>query len=162
MRRALFDVAALIARVVVGVIFLAHGLQKAGDLDGTSSGFAQIGVPLPQLAALFTTVVEIGAGALLIVGLLTPVAGLLLLVVTLGALFFVHWSNGVFVDDGGWELIGALSSVVILLAAAGAGRFSLDRLLFRRGNGAFDRGEASDFTDTRPFTMRGRSGGEAV
>jgi len=136
-------------------------LQKAGDLQGTGSGFAQMGVPLPQLAALVTTVVEIGAGALLIVGLLTPVAGLLL-VVLLGALFFVHWSKGVFVDDGGWELVGALGSVVILLATAGAGRFSLDRLLFRRGHGAFEHGEASDFTDTRPFTMRGRSGGEAL
>lgn len=145
MRRSLYDIAALIARVVVGVVFMAHGLQKATDLGGTIEGFERLGVVFPQITATATTVIEIGAGALLIAGLLTPVAGLLLVLVAVGALVYVHWPNGVFVAEGGWELVGALGAAALVLAAAGAGRFSVDYILFGRG--------AAEPADTRPFSF---------
>ncbi|MCG5219761.1 DoxX family protein [Streptosporangium sp. KLBMP 9127] len=133
MRRTLYDIAALIARVIVGVIFVAHGWQKMSIGWGPiSNGFTQLGVPLPQLAAGFTMVAELLGGVLLILGLLTPLAGLALVLVCVGAAVFVHGRNGVFVDEGGWELVGGLGSAALLLAAGGAGRFSLDHLMFGR------------------------------
>ncbi|WP_225878919.1 DoxX family protein [Spongiactinospora rosea] len=134
MRRWLYDIAALIARLIVGVIFMAHGLQKikAGGVGPTAAGFAEMGIPMPQVAAGFTMAVELVGGALLILGLVTPLAALLLAVVCAAAAIFVHARNGIFISDGGFELVGGLGSAVLLLAAGGAGRFSLDHLIFGR------------------------------
>ncbi|MER5326379.1 DoxX family protein [Streptosporangium roseum] len=134
MRRLLYDLAALIARLVLGVIFIAHGWQKlrSGGIDATTAGFATLGVPMPRVAAAFTIAVELGGGILLLLGLLTPLVGFLIAVEMLGAFIFAHMGKGVFVSEGGFELVGALGSAALLLAAGGAGRFSLDHLIFGR------------------------------
>lgn len=61
-----------------------------------------------------------------------PVFGVLLLVNMLGAFFFVHIGNGIYVTDGGWELVGALGAGALVLAVVGAGAYSVDALLGRR------------------------------
>ncbi|WP_315770858.1 DoxX family protein [Rhodococcoides kroppenstedtii] len=126
------DLAALVARVALGVIFVAHGWQKlnTNGLDATTAGFEGMGIPFPTFSAYFATFVELVGGGLLIVGLLTPVVGLLLLIDMIGALVFVHLDKGVFVTDGGWELVVGLGA--LLLAVVGAGSFSLDGV-FGRG-----------------------------
>ncbi|MBB5082836.1 DoxX family protein [Nonomuraea endophytica] len=125
-----FDLAALIARVTIGVIFVAHGWQKwQNGLGPTSQMFTQSGVPQPELAAGFTTMAELVGGSFLIIGLLTRLAALALLCVSLGAIIFVHGKNGIFVTDMGWELVGALGAACLLLLAAGAGRISVDGIV---------------------------------
>lgn len=130
----LTDIALLIARVALGVILVAHGWQKLNEwtLDGTAAAFDGMGIPAPSAAALFVTIVELVGGALLILGLLTPVAALLNVVSMLGAFLLVHVSNGVFVDAGGFELVLALFSGLLVLAMLGGGRLSLDGLIGRR------------------------------
>ncbi|GAA4236310.1 putative oxidoreductase [Streptosporangium album] len=134
MRRSLYDLAALIARIVLGAIFVVHGWQKlnTGGLDGTAAMFGSAGVPMPRISAGFAMAVELGGGILLILGLLTPLVGLLLAADMLGAFIFVHSRNGLLIAEGGFELVGALGSAALLLAAGGAGRISLDHLLFGR------------------------------
>ena len=128
------DVALLLSRLAIGFVLLAHGWQKYSDytLDGTTAAFGDMGVPAPAAAALFATVVEIVGGIALIAGLLTPVAAALNIVNLAGALVIVHVTNGVFVDDGGYELVLALIAGLIVVLALGAGRFSVDELLARR------------------------------
>ena len=130
------DLALLLARLGLGVIFLAHGWQKlvTNGVDGTAAFFDSVGVPLPTLAAWLATGVELGAGALLLVGLAVPVAGLLLAVDMLGAWLFVHRGGGVFVAENGWELVLALGVGALVLAATGGGRFSVDHLLATRSS----------------------------
>lgn len=133
MQRIGFDLAALIARVVIGVIFVAHGWQKLQiGIPATAAAFSQVGVPLPQLSAGFATVVEPIAGALLIIGLLVRLAALGLLVDMLGAILFVHGAHGVMVQSGGWELAGALAVGCLLLVALGGGRIGIDGILHGR------------------------------
>ncbi|MET8334298.1 DoxX family protein [Streptosporangium canum] len=134
MRRSLYDLAALIARIVLGVVLIAHGWQKlsGGGLDAAAAEFTSMGIPMARVAAGFSIVVEFGGGILLILGLLTPLAGLLIAVDMLGAFIFAHMRKGVFVSEGGFELVGALGSAALLLAAGGAGRISLDHLVFGR------------------------------
>ncbi|MFF5208324.1 DoxX family protein [Streptosporangium sp. NPDC000396] len=133
MRRLLYDLAALIARLALGVILLAHGWQKANTgFEAVAADFAGAGTPAPRLAAAFTMLTEFGAGSLIILGLLTPLAGAMIAAVMLGAFVFVHGRRGVFVTSGGFELVAALGSAALLLATAGAGRFSLDHLIFGR------------------------------
>ncbi|GLY15598.1 hypothetical protein Kisp01_26130 [Kineosporia sp. NBRC 101677] len=128
------DVAVLIARIALGVVFIAHGWQKFSEwgMEGTAGSFEQMGVPVPTVSAWFSAIVEVVGGALLIVGLAVPVAGLLLLVNMFGALFIVHLESGIFAADGGYELVLVLGVTSLLLAAVGAGRFSLDQVVAPR------------------------------
>ncbi|QCU79545.1 DoxX family protein [Citricoccus sp. SGAir0253] len=113
---------------------MAHGAQKFFEwtLAGTGAAFAEMGIPLPQVAATFAAIVEFGAGALLILGLFTPIAAALTLVVTVGAWLMVHLSNGIMVANNGWELVAALALGALVFVAVGPGRFSLDALIARR------------------------------
>ncbi|TWD84283.1 putative oxidoreductase [Kribbella amoyensis] len=133
-RSAARDLVLLLARVGLGVVFVAHGWQKfrTNGLQATAAGFEQMGVPAPTLSAYYATAAEVIGGAALILGVLTSVAGVLLALDMAGALIFVHASNGIFAADGGWELVAALGLLSLTLAATGAGRISLDNLLTRR------------------------------
>ncbi len=133
---ALTDLALLLSRVGLGIILLAHGWQKLNEwtLDGTAAAFADMGVPAPTAAAMFSTAAELLGGAALIVGLLTPVFALLNIVNLLGALVIVHAENGVFVTNNGYELVLALAAGLLLVATLGAGKLSVDGLIGRSAN----------------------------
>lgn len=128
------DLAVLVARVAVGAVFIAHGWQKFTEwgLSGTAAAFAEMGIPLPTVSAWFAAVVELVGGATLVAGLAVPVAGVLLALNMAGAFVLVHLGNGVFVTANGFELVLTLGAASLLLAAVGAGRFSLDRLIAPR------------------------------
>ena len=132
--RTAVDVALLVARVALGVILLAHGWQKLHEftLSGTAAAFADMGVPAPVLAAWFVTAVEILGGTALVLGVLTPVAGILNVFSLLGAMVLVHAKNGVFVENGGFELVLALAAGLAMVALLGAGRFSVDGIIDRK------------------------------
>lgn len=133
---ALRDIALLVARVAIGFILLAHGWQKFTEftLDGTAAAFGDMGIPAPAAAALFAAVVEVAGGAALIAGLLTPVFAGLNALNLLGAFVMVHVGNGIFVDNGGYELVLALIAALLVIGVLGAGRYSADGLLTRRFN----------------------------
>lgn len=129
-----FDTARVILRLALGVVFFAHGWQKIFEytIPGTQAAFAQMGVPAAQLVAPAIGFLELVGGAALILGLLIrPVAALLALDM-LGALFLVHAPAGIFADKGGYELVLALAAGAAALVFLGAGRFSIDALVFAR------------------------------
>lgn len=126
------DIVLLVTRVLIGVVLLAHGLQKLSDFSGTVAGFGKGGVPLPPVSAVYAILVEVPGAVLLILGALTPLLGLLILLDMLGAAVFVHLPHGIFVEKGGWELVGMIAAGAVALAAAGAGRFSIDHALNTR------------------------------
>ena len=134
------DLALLVLRVVVGVVFLAHGSQKlfVFGFGGVTHAFAGMGVPAPALTGPLTALVEFFGGLALITGLLTRIAGLGITLTMLGAISFVHLSQGFFAPKG-IELPLTLLGGAITLAIAGAGRFSLDHLIAaRRGVSAIE------------------------
>ncbi|PWU55454.1 hypothetical protein DLE60_28050 [Micromonospora globispora] len=94
-------------------------------------------------SAWFAAPVELAGGIALVVGLAVPVSGLLLALDMLGAFLIVHVGNGIFVNANGFELVLALGATALLLAAVGAGRFSLDRLIAPRLSGGADVGRPS-------------------
>jgi putative oxidoreductase len=125
------DLALLGARALLGVVLIAHGWQKLNDwgLEGTKAGFADMGVPNAGPAAAFAIAAELGGGALLLVGLLTPLAALLVVADMAGAFWFAHRGTTVFVGDGGWELVAVIGAVALALVGVGAGRLSIDGIL---------------------------------
>jgi len=128
------DLALLLARIALGVVFIVHGSQKlfTYGVAGTTDAFAGMGVPLPQAAAPVAAVVELVGGIALVLGAGVLVAGLLLVLDMLGAFFIVHASSGVFIENGGFELVAALGAGALVLAVVGAGRFSVDHLVASR------------------------------
>lgn len=128
------DVSLLIARLGLGVIFIAHGWQKFSTwgIDGTQAAFASMDVPLADVSAIVAATIELVGGIALLVGFATRVAGVLLFLNMLGAFFIVHVGNGIFVGDGGYELVLALGVASLLIAGVGAGRFSVDAVVGKR------------------------------
>ncbi|WP_345561238.1 DoxX family protein [Nonomuraea rosea] len=157
MKRVVFDIAALIARIVTGVIFVTHGWQKwQGGLGATTQQFRDMGIPMPELAAGFSSIVETVGGIFLILGLLVRPVALLLLLNMLGAIAFVHGGNGVLTSSNGWELPGALGALSLLFLALGGGRIGLDGIfhsMFRRRS---ERRAAED--DLAPYAPSSAAG----
>ena len=132
-RRSAIDWALLVARVVVGVVFMAHGAQKLfGAFDGPGlSAFVQMMGPLGYLVAFG----EFFGGLGLIFGFLSRFSAASIIVIMLGAIGMVHGKFGFFMNWAGLQAgegfeyhllaIGALLPIVI----AGPGRFAVGRFL---------------------------------
>lgn len=127
------DAALAIVRVATAVIFIAHGWQKFFQygIAGVTQGFAQMGIPLPGIAAPFIAGLELVGGALLLVGLLTRPVALLLAIDMLGAMVLVHLKNGFFLPNG-FEFTFILLATSLALALTGAGEYSVDALIANR------------------------------
>jgi putative oxidoreductase len=124
----------LFLRVIIGASFFAHGAQKlfgwfgGHGPRGTAGFFGSLGfrpaLPMAILAGLGET-----SGVLFALGLLTPFAALGMATVMVVAVGAIHWRNGFFATNGGYEYNLALWTVAVAVAATGPGRFSLDRAL---------------------------------
>lgn len=120
----------LIMRIVVGVVFIAHGVQKLFILGipGVTGGFATMGIPIPNVMGPFIALLELTAGFAILFGLLTRLAALGLLCDMLGAMWFVHLKNGFFLPTG-IEYPLSLAAVAAMLLVVGAGGISIDGLI---------------------------------
>ncbi|MEC7815783.1 MAG: DoxX family protein [Pseudomonadota bacterium] len=128
---------ALALRVPVGIIFAAHGAQKlfgwfgGYGLDGTGQWMDSIGLSPGYLMALLAGSAEFFGGLALIIGLLVRPASAALAFAMLVAIFSVHFQNGLFMSNNGYEFGLALLAASVSLLFTGAGRASVDRLLAR-------------------------------
>jgi putative oxidoreductase len=122
-----------ILRVVVGVIFLAHGSQKlfVFGFAGVTGAFAQMGVPAAGLLGPLVALVEFFGGLALITGLLTRLASLGLMSTMIVAISLVHLKGGFF-NPTGVEFPLSLLASTLMLAVTGAGAWSLDSLVGNR------------------------------
>jgi putative oxidoreductase len=125
----------LALRIPAGIIFAAHGAQKlfgsfgGYGLEGTGQWMASIGLEPGYLMALGAGSAEFFGGIALLLGLLTRPAAVLLAFTMLVAIFAVHFSNGLFMSNNGYEFGLALFSISVALAFNGAGAASIDRKL---------------------------------
>jgi putative oxidoreductase len=123
--------ALLVARIVLAGVFLAHGINHiigGGKIAGTARWFESLGMRPGILHAWMASLTEVGAGVLLVLGLLTPVAGAGVVGVMLVAWITNHLKNGFFIfrPGEGWEYVMVLTVSGFTLAVVGPGEWSLD------------------------------------
>ena len=126
--RTLVPYGALVLRLSLGVMFVAHGLLKVlvFTVPGTVQFFESVG--FPGVLAYFTIVAELAAGAALILGWHARWAALATVPILLGAAA-VHWGNGwVFsAQGGGWDYPVFLAAAAVVQFLLGDGAFALTR-----------------------------------
>jgi len=131
----------LIVRVVLGVIFFAHGAQKVfgwfggHGLQGTV-GYFQQALRIPPALTVLAALAECFGGLAVLVGFLARLAALGLIVDMLVAVAKVHWRHGFFLNwslqqgkGHGFEMNLALIGMALAILAGGAGAVSVDRLI---------------------------------
>jgi putative oxidoreductase len=130
------DTGLLILRIAIGIVFLMHGGQKlfVYGFAGVTGAFGQMGAPMPAITGPLTSIVEFLAGGALVIGLLTRLAALGLAIDMLGAIVLVHFKGGFFMPTG-YEFAMTLLAANIAIAVAGAGYYSLDRIIAERRAG---------------------------
>lgn len=127
--------AATALRIPVGIIFAAHGAQKlfcwfgGFGLQGTAGWLESIGLAPGTLMALLAGGAEFFGGLALIVGVLTRPAALALAFTMLVAIFKVHFVNGLFMANDGYEFGLSLLAASVALLISGAGKASVDRVI---------------------------------
>jgi putative oxidoreductase len=135
------QIALLFLHVVVGCLFAAHGAQKVfgifggHGLEGTAGFFDQIGLRPGAFHARVAGFAELFGGILLALGLFTPIAAALLIAVMVVAVATVHFKNGLWNTNQGWEFNLVLVVALFVLAATGGGRLALDHWLSLGMNG---------------------------
>jgi putative oxidoreductase len=123
------DAALLLVRVVLGAVMVTHGWNHwrgGGGITGTAGWFAGLGLRRPRLQAWFSVVTELGAGALLAVGLFTSLACAAVLSVMLVAGLLAHRPHGFFVFKEGYEYVLVLGVLAVALGAWGPGEYAVD------------------------------------
>ena len=123
----------LAARILLTALFLIFGWRKLRDFSGTVSQMAQLGVPVPVLAAAVATFMELPVAFAVAVGAFTRPAALLMFFYTLGTALIGHryWTitgaDRVDSMDGFYKNLSIMGGF-LLLSITGAGRYSIDAL----------------------------------
>jgi putative oxidoreductase len=132
----MMDFGLLLIRLVIGALFIGHGAQKlfgwfgGYGLKGTGGWFDSISMKPGVTMALFAGLTELIGGSLFALGLLTPLAGILIAGTMAMAIMKVHAANGLWATANGYEYNLTLLTVAIGIVLIGPGRYALDAFLF--------------------------------
>lgn len=124
--------APLALRIPIGIIFMAHGAQKlfgwfgGYGLEGTGGWMESIGLAPGFLMALLAGSAEFFGGLFILLGLLTRLSSVALAFTMVVAIFSVHFANGLFMSNNGYEFGLALLAASVSLAISGGGKLALD------------------------------------
>ena len=124
------SVALLLARLAVAYGFYEPAMQKWSDIGSVAQWFGSIGIPFPTFNAYMAASTEILGVVLLTLGLFTRLISIPLIVIMIVAITTVHIGNGFSAGNNGFEIPLYYMLFLALFASLGAGKLSLDYLLF--------------------------------
>jgi putative oxidoreductase len=129
--RPAVDVSLLLVRVIVGIIFMAHGAQKLFGAFGGPGLEAIVQSPPDGMGPIgyLVTIGEFFGGVGLVFGFLSRFSAASLIVIMIGAIVLVHGKNGFFQSNGGFEYNLALIGLLVPILFAGPGRLAVARLI---------------------------------
>ena len=120
----------LFARLAVAYGFYDPAMQKWSDISSVATWFGSIGIPFPTLNAYMAASTEIIGVVLLTLGLFTRLISIPLMVIMVVAITTVHLAHGFSAGDNGFEIPLYYMMFLAIFATFGAGKLSLDYLLF--------------------------------
>jgi len=124
------SLALLFVRVALAYGFYHPALMKWANFDKTVAWFSSLGIPFASFATFVTASVEIVAVVLLLLGLFTRLVSVPLMVVMVVAIVTVHLTHGFSVVNNGFEIPLYYFIFLAILVTSGAGKFSLDYVMF--------------------------------
>ena len=124
----------LMARLIIAYGFYEPAMNKWADIGAVAGWFSGMGIPFPTLNAYMAASTELLGVVLLALGLFTRLISIPLIVVMLVAIFMVHFPNGFSAGDNGFEIPLYFLLFLLTFLGNGAGKFSLDRLIFGEKN----------------------------
>ncbi|MFN0197663.1 MAG: DoxX family protein [Planctomycetaceae bacterium] len=125
--RSAIDFSLLAMRIIVGVIFAAHGAQKLFGAFG-GPGLTEI-VKMMGPIGYLVAVGECLGGAGIVVGFLTRFSAASNIVIMFGAIALAHGKNGFFLQNGGFEYNLALIGLLLPIMLIGPGKYSIGHYL---------------------------------
>jgi len=124
----------LFARLLIAYGFYEPAMMKWQDINSVAEWFGSMGIPLPTLNAYMAASTEIAGVVLLTLGLFTRLISIPLIVVMIVAIVTVHLGNGFSAGDNGFEIPLYYMTFLFIFFSHGAGKFSLDRVIFGEKN----------------------------
>ena len=124
------NISLLLARLTLAYGFYGPATRKWSDISSIAEWFGTLGIPFPTLNAYLAATTELLGVVLLTLGLFTRLISIPLMVVMVVAITTVHLSHGFSAGDNGFEIPLYYLLFLALFASHGAGKFSLDHLLF--------------------------------
>jgi len=128
------SISLLFARLIVAYGFYEPAMMKWGDINSVAEWFGSMGMPFPTLNAYMAASTEAVGVVLLTLGLFTRLISIPLIVVMIVAILTVHLANGFSAGANGFEIPLYYMIFLMLFVSHGAGKFSLDRVIFGERN----------------------------
>ena len=120
-------------RIYLGIALMLKGLQFIDNKELATEYMSQLNIPFFQfLSVHILVVVHLACGFLLAIGFLTRIAALIQVPLLLGAIFLVHWHQGLFGRTQDLEYVILVLFLLLVFVGYGGGRLSVDYLLARR------------------------------
>ena len=124
------NISLLFARLTLAYGFFGPAMNKWSDISSVANWFGTLGIPMPTLSAYLAAGTELLGVVLLTLGLFTRLISLPLIVVMIVAITTVHLAHGFSAGENGFEIPLYYMLFLAIFASFGAGKFSLDHLLF--------------------------------
>ena len=124
------NIALLLARLTIAYGFYEPAMKKWSDISSVADWFGSLGIPFPLLNAYMAAATELLGVILLTLGLFTRLISIPLIIVMIVAITTVHLAHGFSAGDNGFEIPLYYMLFLAIFASFGAGKFSLDHLLF--------------------------------
>ena len=124
------NIALLLARLTIAYGFYEPAMKKWSDISSVADWFGSLGIPFPLLNAYMAAATELLGVVLLTLGLFTRLISIPLIIVMIVAITTVHLAHGFSAGDNGFEIPLYYMLFLAIFASFGAGKFSLDHLLF--------------------------------
>ncbi len=125
------SIALFFSRLAVAYGFYEPAMMKWSDITATANWFGSIGIPFPTLNAYMAASTEMAGVLLLTLGLFTRIISLPMIVIMLVAIFTVHLAHGFSAGDNGFEIPLYYMLFLLTFVSFGAGKISLDYLIFK-------------------------------
>jgi len=124
------SISLLFARLIVAYGFYEPAMQKWSDINSVASWFGSMGIPFPLVNAYMSATTEIVGVVFLILGFMTRVISIPLIIIMVVAIVTVHLHNGFSAGANGFEIPLYYMIFLLMFLSHGAGKFSVDSLLF--------------------------------